>query len=176
MLSETILVLFVVILIGIFTTMAWAALSAAPFVPLWKKDVRRMLKLAAVKPDDVVYDLGAGDGRIVVAAAQKFGARAIGFEISILPFLLAWFKVLLAGQLGRVSIKPRNFYKEGLEGAQVVTCFLTPMAMRKLEPKFKRELKPGTRVVSYAFSLPSKKPDVVDKPSPKTTAIYLYRY
>lgn len=168
--------LFLFTVLAVFATMAWASLSAAPFVPLRRRDVKRLLDLAQVKPGEVVYDLGSGDGRILIMASRKFRARACGFEISLL--LLFWSRlwILLSGQSKNIKVSFKSFYKENLNRARVVTCFLTQKAMRRLEPKFEQELRPGSRVVSYAFALPSRKPDGVDKPSPKLATVYLYRY
>ncbi|MBU4332273.1 SAM-dependent methyltransferase [Patescibacteria group bacterium] len=160
----------------ILGTMAWAGVSGAPFVPLWKKDVFRMLRLAEVKPGEMLYDLGAGDGRILITAVRDFKAQAKGFEISFLPYWIGRLRILLSGCWKSITFKSRDFYKEDLSQADVVVCFLSPWAMKKLEPKFARELGPGTRVVSAAFALPNRKPDKTDKSEPKRVAIRLYRY
>jgi len=168
----TIFLLFLVLILGTF---AWAGFSAAPWVPLWKKDIRRMLELAGVKPGEIVYDLGAGDGRIIIIAAREFGAKAIGFEMAVLPYLLAYIKIRLRGLNGRVELKYRNFFRQDLSQADVICTFLTPEAMRKLKPKLQKEIKPNCRLVSYAFSVPGWQPTKIDKPNKKTAAIYLYQ-
>ncbi|OGY47387.1 MAG: hypothetical protein A3J65_03210 [Candidatus Buchananbacteria bacterium RIFCSPHIGHO2_02_FULL_45_11b] len=148
---------------------------AAPWVPLWQKDVKRMLKLAQIGPDETVYDLGAGDGRILLIAAKNFGAKAVGFEIAILPYLLGWVKILLSGQRGKAKLYCRNFFKADLSQADVICAFLTPRAMLKLKPKLEKEAKPGCRVISYAFKIPGWEPVLADKPDQKTAAVYVYR-
>ncbi len=155
-------------------TAAWAGWRAAPYVPTRQRDVDRMLRLAGVKPGELVYDLGAGDGRFLLAAARR-GARAVGFEISVLPYLIARLRLTVQGQTATARIRLQDFFHQDLSSADVVVCFLTPAAMAKLAPKFNRELKPGTRVVSYAFSLPGWTPAVKDKPTPQTMSVYLYR-
>lgn len=164
--------LFLFIILGTF---ALGGISAAPWVPLWQKDSRRMLEVAGLKPGEELVDLGAGDARIVAIAAKDFGADAIGYEIAILPYFLGHIRILTKGLGGRAKLKYRNFFKQDLSSADVICAFLTPQAMKKLKPKFEKEVKPGARIVSYAFSVPGWQPTKIDKPSKKTTAIYLYQ-
>ena len=174
-----ILFIFTLIFFGlvllILGTFAWGGILAAPWVPLWKKEIRRLLRLAAVKPEEMVYDLGAGDGRIIILAAQEFGARSVGFEIAVLPFFLAYIRIWLLGLRSRVSLKFRNFYQQDLSQADVICVFLTPAAMAKLKPKLQTQTKSGCRIVSYAFKIPDWPPEKIDRPNEKTTPIYLYR-
>lgn len=166
-------------LVGLlFLTLLTAALAgwkAAPYVPTFQRDVRRMLKLAAVKPGELVVDLGAGDGRFLIIAAREFGARSVGYEFSILPYLVALLRMGLAGVRRQARVEYRDFFQVDLSSADVVTCFLTPKAMAKLEPKFKRELKVGCRIVSYAFKLPGWTPVEIDKPKSNVGPVFLYR-
>lgn len=164
----------VVVIFGIFISAAFGGILAAPFVPTFQRDVRRMLKLARVEPKDYIYDLGSGDGRFLIISATEFGARSRGFEVSWLPFLISWVRIKLRRVSHLVSVECKNFYRQDLSGASVVTCFLTPRAMKKLEAKFANELRSGTRVISYAFKLPSWKPVAVDKPTPTSTPVFLY--
>ena len=174
-----ILFIFTLIFFGlvllILATFAWGGILAAPWVPLWRKEIRRMLRLAAVKPGEIVYDLGCGDGRIIILAAQEFGASSVGFEIAVLPYFLAYIRIWLLGLRPKVSLKFRNFYQQNLAAADVICLFLTPAAMRKLKPKLQTETKSGCRIVSYAFKLPDWPPARVDRPDEKTTPIYLYQ-
>lgn len=176
MLADVFLYVLVGIIFLVFLTAAIAGIKAAPYVPTFQRDVRRMLSLAQVKPGELVVDLGAGDGRFLIMAAREFGARGLGYELSVLPFIAAQLRVLLAGLRAKVRIRYRDFYQVDLGQADVVTCFLTPMAMRKLEPKFAHELKVGARVVSYAFKLPNMPPQAIDKPDPRATPVFVYRF
>lgn len=168
------LIILAVVLVAAGTA-AWASVSAAPFVPTWRRDVGRMLTLADIKPDELVLDLGAGDGRYLVAAVRQYQARAIGFEITLLAWLAAWLRLRFSGTFGRAQILYRDFFRQDLSAANVVICFLTPRAMAKLGPKLKRELKPGTRVLSYAFAIPDWTPVKKDKPEPGRMAVWVYR-
>lgn len=112
-----------------------------------------MLRLAGVGPDDVVYDLGSGDGRIVVLAAQKYGARGVGIEID--PRLVRIARdVAREGEVGdRVSFVEGDLFATDLSPATVVTLYLSPGVNRDLEPKLRRELRPGARIVSHQFPI-----------------------
>jgi len=117
--------------------------------------VDQMMKLAEVGPQDVVYDLGCGDGRIVLAAAMRFHARAVGIEIDPLRYLWCQFLVTILRQRGRVQIIFGNVFKQELSEADVVVCYLMPEALQKLEKKFRQELCAGTRVVSARYVFPT---------------------
>jgi len=168
-------VIFLLFLFLMLGTFVLGGISAAPWVPLWRSDIRRMMKIAEVKPGEIVYDLGAGDGRIIIIAAAEFKAKATGFEIATLPYLLGYTKIILKGLRGKAKLKYANFFSQDLSKADVICMFLTPQAMKKLKPKLEKEIKPGCRIVSYAFSLPDWPPKVVDKPNSKKASIYLYQ-
>ncbi|MFH1597569.1 MAG: class I SAM-dependent methyltransferase [Patescibacteria group bacterium] len=174
MLDLPIFIILFLAIITVFGTAAWAGLLAAPFVPTKKKDIKRMLTLAQVKASDQIYELGSGDGRIAQVAAKEFGARVQGIEISFLPYIISKIRMRLTGLSDRVKIAYGNFYKVDLKNADVVICFLTPMAMKKLSPKFRKELKQGARVVSYAFPLKDWSPQKVNKPHKGDVAVFLY--
>lgn len=167
-------IIFLLILIIIFGTAALAGVKAAPFVPTRQKDIERLLELAEIKPGEVVYDLGAGDGRLVLASARRYQAKAVGFEMSILPYLVSRLRVNFSRLNDCAKILYKDFYQADFSLAEVIVCFLTPMAMSKLKPKFARELKSGARIVSYAFEIKGWPPDKISKPSPKDTSIFLY--
>jgi predicted RNA methylase len=117
--------------------------------------VNRMMEMAEVSPDDVVYDLGCGDGRILVAAARRYHARAVGIEIDPLRYLWCQFLITVLGQRKRIRIVFGNLFNKDLSEADVVMCYLMPDAMIKLEKKFMQELRPGTRVISNRFTFPT---------------------
>ena len=156
-------------------TAAWAGWRAAPYVPTRQHDVERMLRIADLKPGEKVVDLGAGDGRFILTAARDYHATAVGYEISLLPYIVAKFRLWKARLGGSATMVMKDFFYENLADADVVVCFLTPVAMKKLGEKFRRELRPGTRIVSFAFSIAGWQPVLKDKPSPRTMAVWLYR-
>jgi len=117
--------------------------------------VHEMLTMAEVGPDDLVYDLGCGDGRIIVTAARRYGARAVGIELDPLRFLWCQMLITFLGLRGRIRIVYGDFFKQDLSAASVVTCYLLTVTNKKLEGKFKSELRPDTRVVSNYFIFPS---------------------
>lgn len=174
MLSAAGAIVLLIAVMAVLGTLAWGALSAAPWVPLPRRDVARLLALAQLKPNELLYDLGSGDGRLVVAAAEQFGVRAIGFELALVPYVLAHLRRLRSPARSRISFRYRSFWGEHLTPATAVVCFLTPYAMRKLEPKLAAELAPGARFVSYTFKLPSRQPTIVSRQHATDAPIYLY--
>lgn len=134
-------------LIGIM----WGALFGAPYVPSNAKTVERMLEFAEIKPNDVVYDLGSGDGRLVFAAA-KTARSAIGYEISYPIFLLSKLKQYFFRHKGKIH--NRSFLKTKLHDADVIFCYLLDPTMKKLQEKFIKELKSGTRIICHGFKIP----------------------
>jgi cyclopropane fatty-acyl-phospholipid synthase-like methyltransferase len=145
-----------------------------PYVPTPQQVVDAMLELAEVTPGDVVYDLGSGDGRIPITAALKFGARGVGIEID--PFMISQAEGNLrrAGVSDRVTFVNQDLFDTDLRDATVVTLFLFPGVNLKLMPKLKRELRPGSRVVSHHFDMgPDWPPD--ESREVNGLMIYLWR-
>ena len=124
-----------------------------PFVVSPQEVVDAMLALAKVGKDDVVYDLGCGDGRIVVAAAARYGARGVGIDIDPLPLIQARANARRAGVTERVIFKRGDFFEADLRPATVVTLYLFTEINRRLLPKLRSELAPGSRIVSHKFDM-----------------------
>ena len=129
----------------------WPNKYNAPWVPTAMEEVHKMLQLARVGPDDLVYDLGCGDGRVIVLAARDYGARAVGIEIDPLRYLWCQLLITILGLRDRVQIIFGDFFDTDLSDADVITCYLLPATNKKLEDKFKQELQANTRVVSHNF-------------------------
>jgi cyclopropane fatty-acyl-phospholipid synthase-like methyltransferase len=124
-----------------------------PYVPTPEGVVEGMLKLADVKASDTVIDLGCGDGRSVVMAAKKFGAKAIGYDIDPDRISDANANAKLAGVTDKVKFIEKNLFEADVKAASVVTLYLLPGVNEKLKPRLLKELKPGTRIVSHSFSM-----------------------
>ncbi len=115
--------------------------------------VRAMLQLAEVKKSDIVYDLGCGDGRIVIAAAKEFGARAVGIDIDPDRIKESGENARSAGVTRRVKFRHEDLFEANVREATVVTLYLWPWVNLKLREKLQKELKPGTRVVSHSHDM-----------------------
>jgi len=130
-----------------------------PYVPTTEAAVTAMLKLADVKKSDVVYDLGCGDGRIVIAAAKNFGARGAGIDINPVRIGEAKENARKAGVENLVRFEENDLFEADIHEATVVTLFLLPNVNLKLRPKLLKDLKPGTRIVSNTFDMGDWKPE-----------------
>jgi len=130
-----------------------------PYVPSPNNVVEGMLKLAGVHKGDKVYDLGCGDGRIVIAAAQQFGARGFGVDINPERIDEATANAKKAGVEKLVTFKEGDLFDADIHDATVVTLYLLPDVNLRLRPKLMKDLAPGTRVVSHSFTMGDWKPD-----------------
>ncbi|HLH43796.1 MAG TPA: class I SAM-dependent methyltransferase [Bryobacteraceae bacterium] len=130
-----------------------------PYLPTTEPAVQAMLKLAGVKSGDIVYDLGCGDGRIVVAAAKDFGARAVGIDINPERIAEARANAKRAGVENRVRFEEGDLFTADIHEATVVTLFLLSSVNQRLRPKLQAELQPGARIVSNTFDMGDWKPD-----------------
>ncbi len=123
------------------------------YEPSSEEVVREMLRLAGVTKDDVVYDLGCGDGRIVIAAAKEHGARGVGIDIDPERIKESVENARKAGVADRVEFRHEDLFESEISDATVVTLYLWPWVNLKLRPKLLRELKPGTRIVSHTHDM-----------------------
>ncbi|WP_069807458.1 class I SAM-dependent methyltransferase [Vulcanisaeta thermophila] len=148
-----------------------------PFVPTPEVVVRRMLQLANVRRDEVVYDLGCGDGRVVIIAAREFGAQSACIEIRKDLYEQTLRRVKDLGLEDRVKVIYGNFFEEDLSDADVVFMYLLTSVNERIRPKLERELRPGTRVVSHDFEMPGWKPLIVEDlyEEWRSHKIYLYK-
>ena len=149
----------------------WPIIIGAIFIPTPRKIVEKMLKIAEVKEDDILYDLGSGDGRILIEAAEKYKVKTIGVEAD--PLRVFWSRARIRSREmhDRVKVIWGNFLKSDLSGATVVTVYQGKGINRKLVKKLEKELKPGARVVSYIFSFDGWEP--IKKES--DSKIFLYK-
>ena len=142
-----------------------------PFVPTPQEVVDKMVELAGVKKGDVVYDLGSGDGRIVITAAKK-GAKAVGFEIDGDLVKQSRDNIRKAGVQDQAEIRQQDILTVDLSAATVVTMYLLPDVNLQLRPNILSQLKPGSRVVSHAFDMGDWKPDRIERVEGRT--LYLW--
>lgn len=142
------------------------------YVPTPDKVVAEMLQLANVSEDDVVYDLGSGDGRIPIMAAKRYGARGVGVEIDSGRIQQARENAREAGMAKSVKFIQQDLFKTDLSEATVVTLYLLPELNVKLRPKLLRELEPGTTIVSHSFDMGKWEPERVVKVGDST--VYLW--
>ena len=151
-----------------------AQTHAMYFAPTSDAVADAMLRLARVGPGDVVYDLGSGDGRIVIMAAQKYGARGVGIEIQ--PRLVEISRqVAREGEVAdRVRFIEGDLFAADISEATVVTLYLSPGVNRRLEAKLKSELRPGARIVSHQFTIGGWPPETTVR-AEDGTDLYLWR-
>jgi cyclopropane fatty-acyl-phospholipid synthase-like methyltransferase len=152
------------VLIGCFLSASSISLSAQyreeiPFVPTPIEVVDKMLELAEVKKGDVVYDLGSGDGRIVIRAAKKYGIKAVGIEMDSWLLDKARKDAKAAGVSHLVEFRSEDALKTDISRATVVTLYMLPWFNEAMKPSFKKYLKPGTRIVAHDFGIEGWKPD-----------------
>ncbi len=135
----------------------------APYVSSPEHIVDRMLELASIRPGESVYDLGAGDGRVVIAAAEKYKARAVGVEISPKLVAEASARIEKLGLADNARVIQGDILKTDLSRADVVIIYLVTSLNEKLRPRFEKFLKAGARVISHDFAVPGWKPSRVEK-------------
>lgn len=156
-----------VALVAVITAVQIAAAQSRPaakpdviYVPTPQVVVEAMLQLADVKRNDVVYDLGSGDGRIVITAAKKYGARGVGIELEPRLIEIANDNAKKAGVADRVWFVHGDLFEADISPATVVTLYLLPRLNQQLIPKLKSTLRPGTRIVSHYYDMgPEWPPD-----------------
>ncbi|OGC42448.1 hypothetical protein A2Y85_04380 [candidate division WOR-3 bacterium RBG_13_43_14] len=146
-----IIILFGALFIGFIVWKYWALLIGAGYDPTPMHRVKKMLEIALTNENDIVYDLGSGDGRIIITAARSFGARAVGIEADPFRFIFSWLNVIFTGQKKKIKVCFGDFFKFDLSEATVIILFLYGPTNDRLKSKLMRELKPGSRVVSYVW-------------------------
>lgn len=135
----------------------YAGAIGAPFVATSRARRKEILNMLELKSGDIVYDLGAGAGDMMLLFAKKHGVKVIGFELSPLLCAIAQLRIFIHG-MNNASLRWRNFFRTDLSPATVVYCYLMPKTVEKLMGKIERELKRGTKIVSFAFPLKWLKP------------------
>jgi hypothetical protein len=160
-------ILFLIVLLYIIYLLFYSMLKGAPYAPIHKEHLPIMLKLLRVKPGEKAVDIGAGDGRIVIALAQA-GADAHGFEINPLLVLWAKWNIFRSGTRGKAHVHLQNFIKADFSDFDIFTTYLTQFGMKNVEKKLTKEAKPTARIAADFFQLPTW------KASKHEGTIYLY--
>ncbi|MFA6422202.1 MAG: class I SAM-dependent methyltransferase [Candidatus Buchananbacteria bacterium] len=174
------IILLIIALVALFLAVTFLTslfITGVPFISSAKKDFRNAIKVADLKSGELLCDLGCGRAHHLIYANKKVGAKCIGYELSLWPYLLAKLNIWLAK--ADVKVYYKNFFKADLSKVDVVYCYLFPEIMDKLEPKFKKELKPGARVVSYGFRMQHVTPQkavITHEDNVELGKIYLYKY
>ena len=148
-----VVILGVVVFLLFILSMVWPPDS--PWAPWWRtntKTAKAICRIANITQKDMVYDLGCGDAEVLIQAA-KLGARGVGIEIDPLRVLTARLRIFKNGLRNLLQIKRSNFFNEDISQASVVIVYLVPVALNRLLPKFKKELKKGTRIVSFVYEM-----------------------
>jgi SAM-dependent methyltransferase len=160
-----ILISFIFLVFLFLVTLLWIlipALYGLPPVPTRSERIQKALKLANLKANEVLYDLGAGDGRVLLIAARDYGAKAVGIEIGPIQCALIWLRVLAAGFGNQIQVRWANFYKADLRDADVVFVYATSKEVMKLAPHLETQMKKGARLVSISADFPEWEPQEFD--------------
>jgi predicted RNA methylase len=166
MLLINLVVLAIIAFLLLMLSAVWPPDS--PWAPWWRtsrKTAKAICKLAKIKKGDLIYDLGCGDGTALITAAKDFGAKGVGIEIDPLRYWIAKTRIQKNGLSKSLNVVRDNFFAQNIKDADVIFVYLIPKTLEKLLPKFKKELKKGTRIVSFVYeiNLPLQKYDKENK-------------
>ena len=152
------IILFIIGLLWIFVP----ALYGLPPVPTNQNRIRKALRLADLQPDETIYDLGAGDGRVLLIAAREFNAKAVGIEIGPVQGALIWLRVVASGFGNKIQVKWGNYLKADLSHADVVFLYATSKEVLRVASYLEKQMKPGSRLVSISADFPEWEPSTMD--------------
>jgi len=163
---------FLVIIFGL--SLILGIITRVPFVPTSKKVSRRLIEVANLKDGDQVYDLGCGDGRLLIEAEKQKKVQGTGYEVSPMAYLLGLFNIFR--NKSKIKINYKNFFKEKISNADVIFLYLIPDIMPKVSKKLQKECRKGTRIISNSFHLPELEPVKVYERDNKNKypPIYIY--
>lgn len=164
----------IIVAVGSFLVIVFSHIPgkmAAPFVPAFKKDVKRVVTFAQVQKGDIIYDLGCGDGRILVEAGRQ-GGNPVGVDIGPLQILISKMNCFFRGIKARFVLG--DLFKADISDADIIFFYLLPEAIPRLRDKLAQECKKGCKVVSFCFKIPEWEPDKVDWPD-KRMPVYVYK-
>ncbi|MFA5359080.1 MAG: hypothetical protein WC310_04675 [Patescibacteria group bacterium] len=173
---ETIDLIIVLIVLAFIITFLISYKRFSPWIPTDKKDWQRIFALAEFKDCDVFYDLGCGAGALVFEVNKRFGIKTVGIEVSLFMYLICRIRQIFHPS-ENLFFRRDNFFHVDLSEATVVYFFGIPTNLEnnELPEKLRKELKPGTRVISYAFAIPGWTPTSIDRQSPDGVSIIIYK-
>lgn len=148
--------LLITVIIILLIILSWIWPPDSPWSPRWRTSrriARAAFKLAKISKKDIVYELGSGEATALIVAVQEFGAEGVGIEIEPFRFLLSKITVWRKGMSSEIKLIRGNFFEEDLSGATVIFVYLVPKTLNRLIPKFKKELKKGTPIISYKYEM-----------------------
>jgi SAM-dependent methyltransferase len=176
----------VLALLVLALALLWIAvplITGLPWVPTRDKRIRTALRMANLQPGETVFDLGSGDGRVLIIAAREFGAQAVGIEISPVHCLITWLRALLSGNSSRIRVRCASFYSSNLRDADVIYAYVTPEHGIRLRPYLEKQLHSGARVVTISAEIDGWQPEKIDRddlvflyhipPTPGSVTTYL---
>jgi SAM-dependent methyltransferase len=164
--NNLILVLYVLAILLFVIGLLWILVPAfygLPPVPTGLSRIRKALKLVNLQPDEVVYDLGSGDGRVLIIAAREFGAQAVGIEIGPVQRAFSRVNALRNRIQHKVRVEAGDFYQADLSAADVVFVYATSKEVTKLAAHLEKQMKPGSRLVSISADFPEWEPSAFDE-------------
>ncbi|PIR55031.1 hypothetical protein COU74_04845 [Candidatus Peregrinibacteria bacterium CG10_big_fil_rev_8_21_14_0_10_36_19] len=171
-LGLTIIILVFGVIIFLSISFFIGIFGGGPFVPTPFPAVHKVLKAAKIKKNNKLYDIGAGDGRFIHFASKDYQANAEGFEMDPFVFFLAKMRQKIFGWQGKMTYG--NFTKKSLKDADILICYMMPETLAKFQKKFDKELKKGTKIVSYAFHIGNWKPKKIIPKEGKISQIFIY--
>ena len=171
-LGVLVIILVSLVIVALCISFYITIFGGGPFVPTPMKAVEKVLKHANIKKGNKLYDIGAGDGRFLHIAEKVYGAKATGFEMDPFVYTFARIRQIFFGWKGKMV--RANFLKHDISDAKIVVCYMLPKTLAKFQKKFDKELKKGTRVISYAFHIGDWKPKKIIPKRGKISKIFIY--
>ena len=162
-----ILILYGIFLFLFLLGLLWIfipALYGLPSRPTDPDRIRKALRSANLQPNELLYDLGAGDGRVLLIAAKEFGANAVGIEVGPIQCALIWLRIVGSGLGNKIQLKWGNYFKMDVSQADVVFIYATSREVQRLAPYLEKQMKSGSRLVSISADFPEWEPSAFDEP------------
>lgn len=154
--TEIIILLIIIFLLFI---LSWVWPPDSPWAPWWQMPdnvIEKIGKLAKISSKDIIYDLGCGTGKALIWCSKSYGAKGIGIEIDPVRYSIAKWNVQYFSQTENITLLKKNFFNVSFTPATVIFVYLVPAALKRLAPKFLKELKSGTKLVSYVYPMPKE--------------------